>query len=189
MKRVIFKFISTLIILGLAAAGGYYYYQTWRYPLKYQDEVKAAAIQNNLPKNFIMSVIREESRFNPDAKSNAGAVGLMQVLPTSAKWMATKRGKTLDLSTLNDPKVNIDYGCWYLSYLLKTFNGNYTTTIEAYNAGMANVTEWEKVQSGYIAFPETAEFVKRVKQSNEIYDKLYGENWDASRYDITRVLR
>ncbi len=148
------------------------------YPLEYTDLVLLKSNENNIPRNLILAVIREESRFKPEQVSKVGAVGLMQVMPKTAEWIAEKRGIKYDANKLSDPDVNIDLGVWYIRYLYNQFDNNDTLAIEAYNAGITNVMAWEKKNPNSIEFAETEAFVKRVKKSWEKYDTYYGANWE-----------
>jgi soluble lytic murein transglycosylase len=160
------------------------------YALHYQSNIEQASISYHVPRNLIISIMREESHFDPQASSRVGAVGLMQILPNTAQWIATKRGITYKSDSLSDPAINIDYGSWYLSYLRQQFKNDDTLTIEAYNAGITNVAAWEKEHPGYVAFSETSQFVDRVKRSWAQYDRIYGsvwENLDDQQQDTTEI--
>lgn len=148
------------------------------YPLKYSDIVMQESVENNIPRNLIMAVIREESHFDPNVVSSAKAEGLMQLMPSTATWIAQKRQIKYDSGTIQEPAVNIDLGSWYLKYLLNQFKGDDTLALEAYNAGITNVIAWQKKNPNYIEFAETDQFVKKVKKSWQQYDKLYGVNWE-----------
>ena len=148
------------------------------YPLKYSEIVTQESIENNVPKNLVMAVMREESHFNPNVVSSAKAEGLMQLMPTTAAWIAQKRQIKYEASTIQDPTVNIDLGSWYLRYLLDQFKDNDTLALEAYNAGITNVIAWQKKNPNYIEFAETDQFVKRVKKSWQMYNDVYGVTWE-----------
>ncbi len=147
------------------------------YPIEYSVEVSAAAEAYHLPRNLILAVIREESHFDPTSHSRASAVGLMQLLPSTSQWIAGKRNLSYDPGQMQQPAINIDYGSWYLRYLIDQLKTD-TLAIEAYNAGITNVREWEKQNPGYIGFAETDQFVRKVTASKKAYDQIYGENWE-----------
>ena len=177
MKTIGKSFVVVLVIV-LAAI----WFSNWvikkSYPIKYADIVSLASEQNNVPKNMILAVMREESHFDPNVISSAKAEGLMQLMPTTAAWIATKKQIKYDSSTIRDPEVNINLGVWYLRYLLDQFENDDTLAIEAYNAGITNVIAWQKKNPNYIEFAETDNFVKRVKKSKIMYDDLYGKDWE-----------
>ncbi len=177
MKTIGKSFVVVLLIV-LAAI----WFSNWAikksYPIKYAEIVSKESAENNVPKNLILAVMREESHFNPSVVSSAKAEGLMQLMPATATWIATKKQIKYNSSTIQDPEVNIDLGVWYLRYLLNQFKNDDTLAIEAYNAGITNVIAWQKKNPNYIEFAETDNFVKRVKKSKTMYDNLYGENWE-----------
>lgn len=149
------------------------------YPIKYSEYVDKAAEDYKLDKALIYAVIRTESKFDPNCESGVGAVGLMQMMPESFKWVQKLRGTSLDEEDLIMPSVNIDYGCYLLKYFLKHY-GNERCAVAAYNAGFV-VTNWLK-DSDYssdgktlkkIPYPETSEYVKKVEHAKDMYNKLY----------------
>ena len=175
------RFAQLLVVLGVMVTSTLLalpYVERLLYPLHYNDQVLHASQKYGVERNLVMAVIREESSFAPESTSRVQAKGLMQLLPSTAEWIASKRGIPYNASKLSDPEVNIDLGTWYLRYLLDSFNSDEPLAIKAYNAGITNVKEWEKQQKGYVAFPETDQFVKRVETSHRIYNRLYGEHWE-----------
>lgn len=154
------------------------------YPKKYQSIVSQYSEEFGVDKPLIYSVIRSESRFNPDAVSSIGACGLMQITEETFDWAKSKMDEK-DLSTYQDifdPETNIKYGTFILSLLLNEF-GNYKTAIAAYHAGWGNVKQWlndpEHSQDGEmvsdIPFPDTKAYVSQVLSSEKIYKRLYTE--------------
>lgn len=151
------------------------------YPQKYSNYVERAAAEYKLPPELIYAVIRTESGFDPDAESNAGARGIMQMMPSSFEWLMSKRGEEgkYTADDLFDPEICIDYG----SYLLRYFYDYYGTeqcAVAAYNAGFV-VTDWlgdpncssDGVTLEVIPFPETSTYVERVEDAKEMYINLY----------------
>lgn len=149
------------------------------YPIKYSKYVDKASEDYELDKALIYAVIRTESKFDPECESNVGAVGLMQMMPESFRWVQKLRGTSLYDDELSDPAVNIDYGCYLLKYFLKHY-GDERCAIAAYNAGFV-VTDWLK-DSRYssdgktlkkIPYSETSGYVKKVERAKKMYNKLY----------------
>jgi len=125
----------------------------------YNDEITKAAIDFGVEAALIRAVIHAESAFNPNAVSNKGAQGLMQLMPGTAS--------DLNVSNPFDPEQNIRGGAQYLAMLLKNFNGDTKLATAAYNAGEANVRKYE----GIPPFDETKVYVERVGVLHERYQK------------------
>lgn len=138
------------------------------FPDNYSEFVERQAERFGLEREEVYAVIMAESRFDHKAVSRVGACGLMQLMPATAEFCAQMTGiKDPDLF---DPETNITLGCYYLSYLKESFDGE--NVYAAYNAGEGNVRLWQDMGSG-IVFPETAEYVKRVTLYKKIYILLY----------------
>lgn len=149
------------------------------YPLRYEDEITASAATHGVDPYLVAAVIRSESSWDPEASSHQGARGLMQLMPETAQDMVAKGlvdGKRYSYENLEDPTVNIEYGCAYLSYLFTYFNGATDRAIAAYNAGMGNVDGWakqDKLLHNAITFPETQAYLVRVNMAKARYQELY----------------
>lgn len=149
------------------------------YPLRYEDEITASAATHGVDPYLVAAVIRSESSWDPEASSHQGARGFMQLMPETAQDMVAKGlvdGKRYSYENLEDPTVNIEYGCAYLSYLLTYFNGATDRAIAAYNAGMGNVDGWakqDKLLHNAITFPETQAYLVRVNMAKARYQELY----------------
>ena len=155
-----------------------------RFPIGYEHEVSTHAKQNGIDQGLVFALIRQESHFTPDARSHAGALGMMQILPTTAKIVASQhkiayRG-TQDL--LN-PNKNIRLGTTYLKQLLKKFDNNEVLAMAAYNAGPHRVSKWFPEETlpldvwiETIPFKETRNYVKHVLSNQDIYRKKLGLN-------------
>ena len=118
-------------------------------------------------------MIEQESKFNANARSSAGAVGLMQLQPATAKGIAKYTGGSkFVLSDLDDPEINVRYGAWYLHHLMLKY-GDERLALAAYNAGQQNVDHWLAAHEG-VQFPETRAYVDRVERLKGIYRKAYG---------------
>ncbi len=108
-------------------------------------------------------MIEQESKFNADARSSTGAIGLMQLQPATAKGIAIHTGGAkFVLSDLRNPEINVRYGAWYLRHLLDKYGNDERTALAAYNAGQANVDAWRS-KGESIQFPETRAYVDRVE--------------------------
>jgi soluble lytic murein transglycosylase len=118
-------------------------------------------------------VIEAESKFNSNAESSAGAVGLMQLTPTTAKGIAQYTGGSrFRVSDLTNPDINIRYGAWYLGHLLVHYHGGERLALAAYNAGQENVDRWQSEHVG-IQFKETRDYVAKVERLKKIYRRAY----------------
>lgn len=145
------------------------WYLRARYPLKYESIIQGHARNYRLEPALIAAVIYRESKFDPRAGSKAGAIGLMQLTPATAKGIALRTGGTsFELSDLYEPELNVRYGSWYLRHLLDTYDGNVRKALAAYNGGRGNV------ERGVI-YPETREYVNRVLATRDAYRRAYPE--------------
>jgi soluble lytic murein transglycosylase len=171
-----------VVVLGAVAAavalGAYLWVappdalQKLRYPLRYRAIVTGHARNYHLDPALLAAVIDAESKFRPDARSSSGAIGLMQILPSTAHGIAVHTGGTrFRTSDLYDPELNVRYGAWYLRHLLDRY-GDERTALAAYNAGQDNVDRWERRGSG-IRFAETRAYVRRVERLKAIYRDLW----------------
>jgi len=162
------------------------YVQKILYPYYYKDIVENYAIVNQIDPLLVISVIREESHFRPESSSHKGAVGLMQLMPNTAREIAVWLGETETYSVdiLRNPDVNIRYGTWYLTSLKKEYSDNLILALAAYNAGTGRVKEWlvnedcENFNSFVIAdipYKETRDYVEKVLNGYRKYSELYGE--------------
>lgn len=149
------------------------------YPLRYESEITTSASAHGVDPYLVAAVIRSESSWDPEASSHQGVRGLMQLMPETAQDMVAKGlvdGKRYSYENLEDPAINIEYGCAYLSYLLTYFNGATDRAIAAYNAGMGNVDGWakqDKLLHNAITFPETQAYLVRVNMAKARYQELY----------------
>jgi soluble lytic murein transglycosylase len=150
-----------------------WYARLW-YPLRYATNVRVYASQDHLDPALLAAVIESESKFNPDARSQAGAIGLMQLTPTTAKGIAQYTGGSrFRVSDLTNPDINIRYGAWYLGHLVVRY-GNERLALAAYNAGEENVDRWQKAHVG-IQFSETRDYVDKVERLKKIYRRAYAK--------------
>jgi len=148
-----------------------WYARLW-YPLRYATIVRGYASQDHLDPALLAAVIESESKFNADAQSSAGAVGLMQLTPSTAQGIADYTGGSrFVVSDLRNPDINVRYGAWYLRHLLDKYNDE-RLALAAYNAGQENVDRWQNAHEG-IQFAETRDYVNRVERLKKIYRRAY----------------
>ncbi len=148
------------------------------YPLEYEQIVRGHAHNYSLDPALLAAVIYQESKFHADAKSSSGAIGLMQLLPDTAKGIALHTGgSAFRVDDLYNPEINVRYGAWYLRHLLRKY-GDEQTALAAYNAGQDNVDRWRRDGRG-IQFSETRAYVDRVEELKKIYRRAYGDELGA----------
>jgi soluble lytic murein transglycosylase len=150
-------------------------------PLRHEDIIRQQARDKNLDPALVAAVCYQESKFQ-DRTSHAGARGVMQLLPSTADYIARKSGGVqFQHGDLADPQINIAYGSWYLRYLLDHYDGNERLAIAAYNAGETNVDKWVADAGGPgkftadedIPFSETRAYVASVEQKQDEYRDNY----------------
>jgi soluble lytic murein transglycosylase len=148
-------------------------------PLRYSDVIRQQAARKRLDPALVAAVIYAETKFDPRT-SSAGAVGLMQILPQTAEFLAHRSGATtFTTADLSRPQVNIAYGSYYLRYLLDQYHGSRVLALAAYNGGEANVDRWIANAHGgtldidEIPFPETRAYVSRVLSARTDYRRKY----------------
>jgi soluble lytic murein transglycosylase len=143
-----------------------------RYPLHYEAIVRGHARNYRLDPALLAAVIYQESRFRPRVVSGSGAVGLMQLLPATARGIATRTGgSAFQVSDLYDPEINVRYGAWYLRHLLDKYHDE-RTALAAYNAGQANVDGW-LASGGGIRFAETRHYISAIEGAKKAYRRSY----------------
>lgn len=153
------------------------------YPRRYEELVSREAAEFRLEEELVYAVIKTESGFDEAAQSHAGAMGLMQLTKQTFDWMASQYPPENGAENVMDPENNIHCGCALLRLLLDHY-GSLEVALCAYNAGMGNVTSWltdgEYSDDGEtlhtIPYPETRAYVKKVKRTYEMYQKLYGDS-------------
>lgn len=164
------------------------------YPLPYKDDLFRNAASRDLDPFSVAGLIRQESEFNPGAKSKANAYGLMQLLPVTGREMARKQGIAVGTASLLNPVTNIRLGTEYLRTQLSRWMGDWYQTLAAYNAGPTHVREWvtsgmfrepaEFVES--IPFNETREYVQAVLRNADMYREIYSAKPAALTQRVTQ---
>ena len=172
---------TLLLVVAVAVGGAALYvvrsepgwYLRLRYPLRYEAIVQAHAHNYRLDPALLAAVIYTESKFDANAQSDAGAIGLMQLLPDTAKGIAVRTGGArFVVSDLYNPEINVRYGAWYLRHLLDKY-GDERTSLAAYHAGQANVDRWRAEGVG-IRFAQTRYYVDKVEKLKRVYARAYG---------------
>ena len=149
------------------------------FPLQYQQELLQAARAAGVDPALVAAVALNESGFRREAVSDAGAVGLMQLLPSTAEWAAGEAGLPwAGPRSLRNPSTNLRLGSWYLDWLLRRFEGDPVLALAAYNVGQHTVDGWRGgdgrlLDVADLPYPETRLFVARVLRARERYHSLY----------------
>lgn len=172
--------ISFLLVAGMLCA---HTLSRALYPKQYSQSVEQYSREFGVDSDLVFAVIRTESGFDPAARSEVGAMGLMQIMPDTFFWLQGKLEPDAGLSAeaLYDPDTNIRYGVYYLSMLEDKF-GDRTLTIAAYHAGQNRVAGWLEdgdIRGGCTAddIPSatTGHYVRKVQRALYVYDKLYDQ--------------
>jgi soluble lytic murein transglycosylase len=170
------------------------------YPIDFWPLINRGATQHKLDPYLMTALMAQESTFTPEITSSANAVGLMQLLPSTARRYASKVGiRRFSASSLTDPEINVRLGMQYFKELSDQFGGDYYA-IASYNAGENRVAKWRAEKPDLpqdefiddIPFPETQTYVKRILGTAEDYRRLYGggllnPNQPLSRGTVTPV--
>jgi len=175
--------MALLAVLAVTAVAAYVlvasppWFERLRYPLRYSEYVRVHARENGVDPALLAAVIYQESKFNADARSKSGAIGLMQLTAQTAHGIALRTGGArFRTDDLLDPEINIRYGAWYLGHLEHKYR-SVRLALAAYNAGQGNVDRWLQSSRG-IGFPETRAYVNRV----EHLERIYRDAWHGSLY-------
>lgn len=178
-KKLFPTFLLVLVFSVLFLVFAFCYYNIF-FPLKYVDEIKSLSNKYSIEPALIASMINAESSFNPQIVSNKGAVGLMQIMPNTAKYLVFRLNlrEYNDLDLL-DAKTNIEIGVAYINYLSQKFDDEFTILC-AYNAGEGNVYNWLKDKTYSLdgihltatPFKQTNYYAQKVLRNKLIYEKL-----------------
>jgi len=170
------KWLITILILLVLCISALALAINMRFPVRYMDIIEANA--GEIDPTWILAVIMAESSFRPGAESHRGARGLMQLMPTTAEWIAELMGKeNFDPETVWQPEVNIAMGSFYLNWLYRYYNEDLQLALAAYNAGLGNVNRWladpdfsaDGRNLDVIPFNETANYLRRVTFNQRMY--------------------
>ena len=151
------------------------------YPLDYQETIRTWALRNGLPVHLVLGIVRQESAFDPQAQSWAGARGLMQLMPATARELAGRFGMPYSHDRLSDPDFNIRLGTTYFSKVLAMFEGNQELALAGYNGGPYRLKRWWKEWGSgdldrfleSLTLEESRTYVKRITLLADSYRRLY----------------
>lgn len=186
LKKTILRSITVLLIVSLSIGVGLLIdhildgVDRKNHPQEYSEYVTKYSTAYGVPEYIVYAVIKTESNFDSSALSNAGAIGLMQIMPSTFDHICELLDEEYEVGMLYDPETNIKYGTYYLSYLYGIY-ARWPTVYAAYNAGVGTVDGWlanvqyssDGMSLQYIPFEETNNYVESVKKSAQIYAKLY----------------
>ena len=176
-----FIFITLLIVITIALKNTDWVLRTI-YPIHYSDLIEKYANEYEIDPYLVAAIIKNESKFDPNAVSKKDAKGLMQIAPVTGEWASEKLNiQNYSEDMLFDPELNIKIGVWYLNILKNEFSENIEVMIAGYNAGNGNVKKWlnnsEYSKDGKrldkIPFSETQIYQKKVLRDYKIYRKIY----------------
>lgn len=179
------KILVFLLVVLILILGGNYILKKYVFPIKYEEYITKYGEEFEVDPLLILAIIKTESNFSNDAKSNKDAKGLMQIMDQTGEWAAEELGIVYFMpNMMYDPEMNIKIGTWYIDRLNDEFNGDLDLMLAAYNGGSGNVTKWLKNTEyssdgktlDYIPFPETKKYVDRVKTYYNVYKYLYNNS-------------
>ena len=185
-RRTFFAILATALAVLIALGAWALFSRSGRlpfnrYPVRYEQEIRNAAAEFSLDPAYVASVVLAESSYDAQAVSSAGAIGLMQIMPSTGEWIAGKLGDTFDVQRLYEPSVNLRYGCWYLRFLLDRYAEDMYTASTAYHQGQGRVDDWLEDPAysedgktlSVISSAVTDTYVNRIMESYEHYKELY----------------
>ncbi len=154
-----------------------------RFVTPFREQVQRASAERGIDPAWVYGLIRQESRFIMDARSSAGAQGLMQIMPNTAKWIARKlEVRDFQIEQLSDMPTNIRFGTFYLKSVLDDLDGSPVLASAGYNAGPGRPRNWRATLNGpvegaifaeIIPFHETRDYVKKVLSNATYYASLF----------------
>lgn len=182
------KWLVLLVVLAAVLFGGWRLWNTdavqmrFVYMWDYQQDIITYSEKNNVDPFLIAAIIKNESNFKHKAVSGVGAVGLMQIMPDTGRWIAEQMGLAdYKDSDLYQTRTNIRMGCWYVGELEHEFQHNLVLLMIAYNAGRGQTHDWMQ-ENGWdydfndikaIPYADTREYVTKVLQDRDKYYLLY----------------
>jgi len=175
-KNKFLLYFLSLVILFVGIYSFNFIYVDVNYPIKYQELISEYSQKYNLDPKFVASVINTESGFNKNAVSSSGAVGLMQIMPNTAEYIADLLNEDFSEDKLFEAETNIKYGCYYLNYLNNKFSDE-KVVLCAYNAGETTVSKWLKnkensndgIRLSKIPYKGTAIYSDKILNGEKFY--------------------
>ncbi|WP_245592043.1 lytic transglycosylase domain-containing protein [Clostridiisalibacter paucivorans] len=152
------------------------------FPIKYRGYIDEYAYKYSIDPLLVASIIKTESGYDKDALSSKGAMGLMQILPSTGKWAAENlKLENFNEEKLYNPETNIMIGCWYINNLNNQFDDELRLVLAAYNGGSGNVSKWLKNEKysndgkelNKIPFKETEDYIEKVLKTYKLYKIFY----------------
>lgn len=191
-RKYIYAIVSAAVFFAFAVYltfASESFQRHYLYPFPYRDTVETYSDRYRVDPYLAIAVIKTESKFQDDVHSHRGAIGLMQLMPDTAEWIAGQlEDPAYSVEAIHEPERNIRYGIWYLSTLQREFDGNDVLALAAYNAGRGNVQSWIR-EYGWpsdfhdidaIPYQETREYVRKVLLTEHKYRSLYPDAGDTS---------
>lgn len=190
LNGVVSLILSLVIIAAVVLTVREAFYQ-YTYPVKYSQYVEEAAAEFGVPETLIYATIQVESSFDPEARSEVGARGLMQITEETFEWLRTKEDfgdGSLTFEDLDRPDVSINYGTYFLQLLLEEFDGDVTTAMSAYHAGRGSVHSWLE-QAKYsqdgkkldtVPKQDTEFYIRKIVRAMNVYEKRLKEQAQES---------
>ncbi len=186
IKNTVIRSITVILIVSLSICVGLIIDKILdgvdrrNHPQDYSEYVTEYSEAYGVPEHIVYAIIKTESNFDSSALSNAGAIGLMQIMPSTFDHICELLDEEYEVGMLYDPETNIKYGTYYLSYLYGIY-ARWPTVYAAYNVGMDTVDAWlqnsrysnDGMSLHTIPFEETNIFVESVKTAAQLYAKLY----------------
>ena len=154
-----------------------------RYPAPYRESLQGRLREHGLEEAWVYGLMRQESRFATQAKSNVGAAGLMQIMPATAKWVARKMGmRDYRKALIHETEINLKLGTYYMKNVLTSFDNSAVMASAAYNAGPGRARQWRgdkplegSIYAETIPFDETRDYVKKVMSNTVYYSRIFGQ--------------
>ena len=177
-------------------------FQKYLFPFPYDSKINFNNAKENIDQSLLISMAKQESEFFSNAKSRVGALGILQVMPKTAKLVSKKLGINYNKKLLaNNPNYNIKIASTYLYYLLEEFNGSLVLALASYNAGPTRVTRWIKTYGNpndkdidtidwieKIPFRETRNYVQRILENYVVYQKVLQDREAEKQKNILKLL-
>ena len=196
--RRLLSLVLVLVVAAVVVLGVWEALERYMYPVKYESLVESNAAEWQVPETLIFATIQTESGFDPEARSDVGARGLMQMTEETFDWLRTKEDlgdPNLTFEDLDEPEVSIAYGTYFLQLLLNEFDGDIRTAMSAYHAGRGSVHSWLEqkqysdngVTLNAIPKQDTEHYVGKIQKAMSHYEKRL--NGDKNGNETIRQLR